>query len=435
MGKRTAMPQTPLARKTGGGGELVAPAYRRIESDLRRRLRDGGWTVGTMLPSRQSLAREYGVDLSTVQRAIAALLEEGTLRADSGRGTFVARALPPERGEAPAVPAEPTPAVAALLEGRTLGILCRLPYEDFWPRTIIHSLERVFADAGGTSHFVNLWPRAEGDDGADPDRRVPPADALRRLREAGADAVVLVAVREDEGEATADAADIIGAMGGDPSRLVVVSSGPLGVPAAHVFYDQEYAGFRAARHLIERGHRDGMVFVAPFQEAAWVRGRLAGARQAVALAGLPDDALMVWPPEEDAPGYDPGERETTGLAENAARSLLASGRPFPAAVIAANDNIARGFAAAVRAETGREMGRDYALVGFDDEPEARVVGLTTLRPPLEDLGREAGQLLLRALRGDAVSQQVRLRSHLVPRASTSGSMGPAAPSVPPEPKL
>ena len=49
--------------------------------------------MNAMLPSRQSLAREYSVDLSTVQRAVSEMLTDGTLRADSGRGTFVARDL------------------------------------------------------------------------------------------------------------------------------------------------------------------------------------------------------------------------------------------------------------------------------------------------------------------------------------------------------
>ena len=49
---------------------------------------------------------------------------------------------------------------------------------------------------------------------------------------------------------------------------------------------------------------------------------------------------------------------------------------------------------------------------------SRVLGLTNLRPPLEDLGTEAARLLLQRLRGNVTSTQVRLCSHLVPRLST-----------------
>jgi len=64
--------------------------YQQIEASLRRRVKDGDWAEGECLPGRRKLAEEYGVALSTVQRAIAKLLEDGSLTADGNRGTFVA---------------------------------------------------------------------------------------------------------------------------------------------------------------------------------------------------------------------------------------------------------------------------------------------------------------------------------------------------------
>ena len=64
---------------------------------MRRKIVEGEWSAGIMVPSRKSLAKSYGVDLRTVQRAIAALLEDGTLKAESGRGTFVPNSNNAER--------------------------------------------------------------------------------------------------------------------------------------------------------------------------------------------------------------------------------------------------------------------------------------------------------------------------------------------------
>jgi LacI family transcriptional regulator len=86
-------------------------------------------------------------------------------------------------------------------------------------------------------------------------------------------------------------------------------------------------------------------------------------------------------------------------------------------VIAVNDHTAYGVLRAAT-EAGLTPGRDFGLIGFDDAPQSRVVGLTSVRPPLDALGEEAGHLVARALAGDASALQVGLRSLLVPRAST-----------------
>ncbi|MDR3710346.1 MAG: GntR family transcriptional regulator [Capsulimonadaceae bacterium] len=68
----------------------IAP-YQQIELDLLRRIISGEWQLGALIPSRRSLADEYNVELSTIQRAIGSLLEQSVLRADGRRGTFVAK--------------------------------------------------------------------------------------------------------------------------------------------------------------------------------------------------------------------------------------------------------------------------------------------------------------------------------------------------------
>jgi DNA-binding LacI/PurR family transcriptional regulator len=86
-------------------------------------------------------------------------------------------------------------------------------------------------------------------------------------------------------------------------------------------------------------------------------------------------------------------------------------------VVCVNDGVALGFLRAA-AERGLEPGRDFGVVGFDDHPDARMVGLTTLRPPMEMLGKETARLLWRARQGETTDLQLRLRSNLIPRKST-----------------
>ncbi len=89
----------------------------------------------------------------------------------------------------------------------------------------------------------------------------------------------------------------------------------------------------------------------------------------------------------------------------------------PLSLVCVNDRVASGAIRAA-AEQGLLPGRDFAVLGFDDEARARVAGLTSLRPPMQSMAREAVRLLLDHRQGADTSLQVCLRAHVIPRAST-----------------
>lgn len=65
-----------------------APRYREIEQALRGRI--AVLRPGQRLPSDADLCSEFGVSRMTARHAMAQLAEEGLVRRDPGRGTFVA---------------------------------------------------------------------------------------------------------------------------------------------------------------------------------------------------------------------------------------------------------------------------------------------------------------------------------------------------------
>ncbi|HSM33702.1 MAG TPA: GntR family transcriptional regulator [Anaerolineae bacterium] len=65
-----------------------APRYREIEQALRARI--SRLRPGQRLPSDADLCAEFGVSRMTARHAMAQLAEEGLVRRDPGRGTFVA---------------------------------------------------------------------------------------------------------------------------------------------------------------------------------------------------------------------------------------------------------------------------------------------------------------------------------------------------------
>ena len=69
------------------------PAYRQIIDQIKRRVSSGDWGPGFELPSIRGLATELRVSVITVRRAYLELEREGVVRAEQGRGSFVAEGV------------------------------------------------------------------------------------------------------------------------------------------------------------------------------------------------------------------------------------------------------------------------------------------------------------------------------------------------------
>lgn len=166
-------------------------------------------------------------------------------------------------------------------------------------------------------------------------------------------------------------------------------------------------GLSATQHLLSLGHRRIGMIAGP-QRLLCSRARLDGYRSALESAGVPFDPQLV------VEGDFYHESGFTG-----GRSLLALPEP-PTAVFASSDQMALGFYEAIR-QTGRRVGEDVSVVGFDDLPEARWSSppLTTVRQPLVEMGRLAARTSLRLVQGETIeSARVELATELVVRDST-----------------
>jgi len=73
------------------------PRHRKLYEILRRRIFDGVYKEGDLLPSENELCRAYGVTRPTVRQALAALAAEGFIRKHQGKGSIVHR-MPREIG-------------------------------------------------------------------------------------------------------------------------------------------------------------------------------------------------------------------------------------------------------------------------------------------------------------------------------------------------
>lgn len=66
------------------------PLYKQVYDVLVRRIAEGQWQPGQVLPSEQSLAAELRVSQGTVRKALDSLAAENLVQRHQGRGTYVA---------------------------------------------------------------------------------------------------------------------------------------------------------------------------------------------------------------------------------------------------------------------------------------------------------------------------------------------------------
>jgi LacI family transcriptional regulator len=145
---------------------------------------------------------------------------------------------------------------------------------------------------------------------------------------------------------------------------------------------EEEGGRIATQHLIDLGHRRIAIITPPDLTRA-AHARCDGYTHAMANAGLScDPALSVAGDFSFASGFTAAER-LLGLLQR------------PTAIFATNDAMALGVIAAAN-RLGMRVPDDVSVVGFDDSAAAVMTWppLTTVRQPLEEIGRELVDRLL-----------------------------------------
>jgi DNA-binding GntR family transcriptional regulator len=78
--------------------DFEPPKYARVVVELRKRIEDGTYPPGAMLPSETQLVREFAVGRTTVVRALQMLQHDGWIDREHGRGSFVKGRPSPESG-------------------------------------------------------------------------------------------------------------------------------------------------------------------------------------------------------------------------------------------------------------------------------------------------------------------------------------------------
>jgi LacI family transcriptional regulator len=176
----------------------------------------------------------------------------------------------------------------------------------------------------------------------------------------------------------------------------------------HVGADFRLGMTLAAEHFIRLGHRR-IAFVGGGRHASPARDRARAYRETLERYGL-----RIGPIVNCLPTREEGER--------AVAQLIHGDRDDPTAIICHNDLCALGVLVGL-SDRGLVAGRDCAVIGFDNIPEAAHSrpALTTIDIGARRIGEEAASLLLRRVKAPTgAPESIVLPPRLVIRSSCGG---------------
>lgn len=349
------------------------PLHLQLADILRERILQGVWPEGSAIPSEKVLCAEFNVARGTLRHALRRLEDDGYLRREQGRGSFVQTN---ERQYG-------SPAQA-----RKVALL--VPYVR---DSSVLSIFVGFQDAAERLGWSVLFRQANT--GLEEQRAT-----ITRLIDERVAGIALYPADSDSAAPLTQAIP-------DGFPIVLIDRYLKGLDADYVASDHFGGALWAVQHLIDYGHRR-IGFVRWLSTSTSIEHRMLGYQQALRERQIEIDPSLTFH-VENYPTVD-----VTALVDYLARA------DRPTAVMAANDQIAIAlYRAAVIA--GMRVPQDLSIVGFDDlDISSRLdPPLTTLAQPFKQIGETAVQLLQRRIQTGGPFQRITLASQLMVRGSVS----------------
>ncbi len=352
----------------------------KIYLSLPEEIAGGEWAVGERLPTEMALAERFGTTRMNAHYAVKHLEADGLVERQKRRGTFVkkkvaASALADLRNQVSGL-------VRLVVSGRD-----RPTAFIQWDDTTTVELERLL-----NRHQYRVTADAM------PKTRDALHGLLDEFAAAGSRSVVFFPLYEDWDFLKTNI-DLLKACACEIFMMNRGSRPPFEFPCHALSLDPFGEGMLAGEHISSLSARRAVFVVTQnCRRNYWVEQRIAGVR--TALPSEVDFQTLV---------------VTDGDVGHALTELeLDPGT----AVIAQNDQVAAKIADATRAR-GLIPGRDFNLLGFDNDAAYREYNLTTIAPPTDKIARVLAEMIVTDQwhRTDGIFASIKIASRLIERTS------------------
>ena len=226
-------------------------------------------------------------------------------------------------------------------------------------------------------------------------------DAINMLLGYNVDGIILISANGEKSERLADILEMCNL---ENVPIVLIDRAPAIDDTYSVILNQEQGGYLATSHLLSLGHkRIGCITGEKSADSSW--RRYEGYQRAMDEFGVDIDPKLVIEGRylEDC-GYD------------LAKPLIKNGAT---AIFAFNDLIAYGVYRYIK-EINLSVPHDISLIGFDDIFFSSLIDtqLSTIRQPVDEVGQEAVNKLIRIINKENVEYKTTFDSELIVRQST-----------------
>lgn len=357
------------------------PKHRQIFEELQRQIVSGQYGPGQKLPSEQALVEQFGASRITVGRAVRDLGQEGLVERRAGSGTYVR---------------------ASAAGSTSFGLL--IP--DLGQTDIFEPICQGMAEASEGAGHALLWCNVPPGT-AEKSRHQHALELCDQYIRRAVSGVFFAPFEEAEtGDSRANE-EIVEKLTGARIPIVLLDRDyvhyPQRSPHDLVGIDNRRAGFMAADHLLELGHRR-IGFLSYPRAATTVEERIAGYREAhFARETSLEHAFVA--------RFDP---------ENVEAVAEMMEQRCPTAMVCANDTTAGRLMQSL-GKLGRRVPEDVSIVGIDDVRYASLlpVPLTTVRQPCREIGIAAMSAMReRARRPKMPTREIFVETKLIVRNST-----------------
>ncbi len=351
-------------------GKDAEPLYIQVANIIRQYILEGIWHTGDSIPPEKALCAQFNIARGTMRQALQLLESEGYLVREQGRGTFIQSPNPPKR------------------DAHHQHLAFVVPYiRDSSVSTILVGFQQVAEQAGFSVifHHVNNDLQQQ-------------QEVLNRLVQQGVMGIALYPVDSESVQG-------IDRLVNSRYPIVLVDRYLKSLSTDYVMSDHFGGALRGVHYLINEGHRR-VGFVTWLSPAVSMEHRLMGYIQALRERSIEPDERLICHVE----GYPTVNRTPLMTYLNEVR---------PTAIFAANDQLAIALYRAAAA-VGLRIPEDLSIVGFDNLDMSPHLDppLTTVAQQFLLIGRQAAQVLLSRIQGEATApQQFTVSPDLVIRES------------------